>query len=79
MIRLKQLKAVATSAADTFPDVAPKFPQELKNVERWIVRTVDKRPHSALEDHENLGGTVDAGDKYQAFLSKFGIYDSKNN
>lgn len=49
------------TATVTFPDVAPKFPQELKNLERWIVRTAEKLPYSAFAEDEDLG-TIDATD-----------------
>jgi putative DNA primase/helicase len=44
------------------PDLAPQFPQELKLLNRWIVRTVDKKPYSAFEEDEGIG-PIDPHDK----------------
>jgi P4 family phage/plasmid primase-like protien len=51
---------------DTFPDKAPLFPQELKALNRWIVRTADKRPFSAYEGDENIGTINPHDEQYQA-------------
>ena len=49
------VSALAIVQNRDFPDLAPSFPQELKNLNRWIVRTADKVPHSAFEGDENQG------------------------
>jgi P4 family phage/plasmid primase-like protien len=51
---------------DVFPDKAPQFPQELKALNRWIVRTADKRPFSPYEGDENLGTINPHDEQYQA-------------
>ena len=51
---------------DKFPDVALAFPQELKDLNRWIVRTADKRPCSAYEENESLGPIDPHDEQYQA-------------
>lgn len=49
-----------------FPDVAPSFPIELKQLKRWVVRTADKHPHSAYEEDEKLGTIDPHEEKYQS-------------
>lgn len=49
-----------------FKDIAPAFPQELKHLTRWIVRTADKTPFSAFEQDENLGPINPHNEDFQA-------------
>jgi len=49
-----------------FPDLAPQFPQELKKLDRWIVRTADKHPYSAFDGDEKLGPIDPHDEQYQA-------------
>ncbi len=60
------MSALAIVQNRDFPDLAPSFPQELKNLNRWIVRTADKVPHSAFEGDENLGPIDPHDQQYQA-------------
>jgi putative DNA primase/helicase len=46
---------VVTEVEETFPDLVPVFPLELKSLSRWIVRTADKHPYSSYESDANLG------------------------
>jgi len=57
---------VAVETDDNFIDVAPLFPQELKNLKRWIVRTADKKPCSAFEGDEDLGPIDPHDPEFQA-------------
>jgi putative DNA primase/helicase len=57
---------VAVEIDENFSDVAPLFPQELKNLERWIVRTADKKPYSAFEGDEDLGPIDPHDPEFQA-------------
>ena len=50
----------------TFPDLVPAFPAELKKLNRWIVRTADKLPHSALAGDKNLGSVDVHNERFQA-------------
>ena len=60
------MSALAIVQNRDFPDLAPSFPQELKNLNRWIVRTADKVPHSAFEGDENQGPIDPHDQQYQA-------------
>ena len=46
---------VTAEVEEKFPDLVPAFPQELKALKRWIVRTADKHPHSSYESDADLG------------------------
>jgi hypothetical protein len=49
-----------------FKDVAPAFPTSLKRLERWIVRSDDKRPFSAYEEDDNRGPIDPHDEQFQA-------------
>ncbi|MHB8485516.1 MAG: phage NrS-1 polymerase family protein [Candidatus Acidiferrales bacterium] len=51
---------------ENFPDRAPLFPQELKDLNRWIVRTADKQPHSPFPEDENRGPIDPHDEQYQS-------------
>jgi hypothetical protein len=46
---------VVAEVEERFPDLVPAFPQELKALNCWIVRTADKHPYSSFESDANLG------------------------
>ena len=63
-------------SATLFPDLVPAFPAELKQRDRWIVRTADKRPFSAWEEDDHLGPIDPHDEQYQSnFDNAMGALD----
>lgn len=51
---------------ENFPDRAPLFPQELKNLNRWIVRTENKQPHSPFPEDDDRGPIDPHDEQFQS-------------
>src|SRR5690348_4473953 len=51
---------------EQYPDRALLFPQELKNLNRWIVRTADKQPHSPFPEDDDRGPVDPHDEQFQS-------------